>query len=135
MSRGVLLVPRDLPRDVEVSLQLAPVPWELRDLPPPALTHDAYGVLPADARAQREADFRSMPSGWSREAGTGRLAAYEALQPPLYYWIMAPVLRPVSTGSLESQVMILRPAHLPRPADRAGLRGGSRLDARVGSWA
>jgi hypothetical protein len=103
---GDLLVARDqpVPRDVEASLQLAPVPWELRALPPPSLTHDAYWSLPADARARREADFRSI----SRETGAGRLTAYEALQPPLYYWMMAPILRLLTSRSLAAQVMIVR---------------------------
>jgi hypothetical protein len=47
---GHLLVSREapIPRDVEASLQLAPVPWELRSLPPPAVTQDAAPIGAAD---------------------------------------------------------------------------------------
>jgi len=53
---GRLLPPRDqpLPRDVERSLLLAPVAWELRGLPFPSLTQDAFWRLPAEDRAKRE---------------------------------------------------------------------------------
>ena len=107
---GRLLAPRDrpVPRDVEASLQLAPVPWELRNLPPPSLTEDAYWSLPADARQHRRQEFQAMPAAWSRETSTGPLTAYEALQPPLYYWMMAPVVRLASGRALGEQVMIVR---------------------------
>src|ERR1022692_3708888 len=105
-----VLVARDapVPRDVEASLQLAPVPWEMRSLPPPWLTQDAYWSLPAEMRARREAAFRTMPPAWSREAGAGPFRAYEALQPPLYYWMMTPALRLLGGSSLAVQVMTLR---------------------------
>jgi hypothetical protein len=108
--RGEVLVARDspIPRDVEASLQLAPVPWDMRHYPRPYLTEDEYWGLPAETRQQREAQFKAMPAHWSREAGTGGLTAYEAFQPPLYYWMMAPVLRLMSGRSLAEQVMALR---------------------------
>jgi len=104
------LVGRDapVPRDVEASLQLAPVPWEMRYLPPPWLTQDSYWSLPAEMRARREAAFRTIPRAWSREAGDGPFRTYEALQPPLYYWMMAPVERLLGASSLAVQVMTLR---------------------------
>ena len=97
-----------VPRDVEASLQLAPVPWEMRYLPPPWLTQDAYWSLPAEMRARREAAFRTMPPAWSREAGAGPFRTYEALQPPLYYWMMTPAERLLGASSLAVQVMTLR---------------------------
>ncbi len=105
-----LLAPRDqpVPRDVEASLQLAPVPWELRNLPPPSLTGDAYWRLPAEARQLRRHEFLAMPAAWSRETSTGPLTAYEALQPPLYYWMMAPLVRLASGRALGEQVMLVR---------------------------
>jgi hypothetical protein len=104
------LVERDapVPRDVDASLQLAPVPWEMRYLPPPWLTQDSYWSLPAEMRARREAAFRTMPRAWSREAGDGGFRAYEALQPPLYYWMMTPAERLLGGSSLAVQVMTLR---------------------------
>ena len=104
------LIARDapVPRDVEASFQLAPVPWEMRYLRPPWLTQDAYWALPADMRGRREAAFRAMPRSWSRQTGGGGFLTYEALQPPLYYWMMAPAERLLGTSSLAVQVMTLR---------------------------
>jgi hypothetical protein len=109
---GHLLVSRDapVPRDVEASLQLAPVPWELRALPPPAITRDDYWSLSSEERERRQSKLRTMPLEWGREDGTGALKAYEALQPPLYYWIMAPglwICRGFGVGLL-GQVLALR---------------------------
>ena len=108
--KGELLPARDgpLPRDVEAWLNLAPVPWEMRYLPPPALSEDEFWQLAPEARAQRQAAFRAMPREWSREDAVGRLTAYEALQPPLYYWLMAPVLRILAGARLVWQVLLLR---------------------------
>jgi 4-amino-4-deoxy-L-arabinose transferase-like glycosyltransferase len=108
--RSEPLVARDqpVPRDVATSLQLAPVPWELRNLPSPSVTEDDYWLLSADVRAQRESAFRAMPAGWGREDGPAGLTAYEALQPPLYYWLLAPVMRLMSGSGLAAQVLALR---------------------------
>ena len=109
-SGGHLLVSRDAPiqRDVEASLQLAPVPWELRALAPPAVTRDEYWSLSSDERERRQSELRTMPAEWGREDGTGALRAYEALQPPLYYWIMAPALWVCRGFGLLPQVLALR---------------------------
>jgi hypothetical protein len=107
---GHWLVSRDasIPRDVETSLELAPVPWELRSLPPPAVPHDAYWALSHNERERREAALRAMPLEWGREDGTGSLKAYESLQPPLYYWLMAPLLWLFRGSGLLAQVLALR---------------------------
>ena len=109
---GKLLVPRDAPvsRDIEASFALVPMPWEMRSLPPPTYTEDQYWQLPREERERREAAFRAMPAAWGRENSTGPFTAYEALQPPLYYWIMAPAL---SIGRslglrLAGEVLLLR---------------------------
>jgi len=110
VAAGEALVSRQaaIPRDVQASLGLAPVPWEMRSLGPPALTEDAYWRLPADARAERQQALRAMPRSWQREDGAGGFTAYEALQPPLYYWIMALVLRVCRGAGLAVQVLVLR---------------------------
>ncbi|HTX34421.1 MAG TPA: glycosyltransferase family 39 protein [Bryobacteraceae bacterium] len=110
VASGQLLPPRDgpVPRDVEASLQIAPVPWEMRYLPPPSVSEDAFWTLPEAARVGRQAAFRAMPAAWSRETAAGGLRAYEALQPPLYYWLMAPLMRLASGLGLAWQVLALR---------------------------
>jgi 4-amino-4-deoxy-L-arabinose transferase-like glycosyltransferase len=107
---GHLLVSREapIPRDVEASLQLAPVPWELRSLPPPAVTQDEYWKLAPEERTRRQSALRTMPASWGSEDGTGALQAYEALQPPLYYWIAAPLLWILRASGLLAQVLALR---------------------------
>ena len=52
-----------VPRDVAASLDLAPVAWECRNFPLPALTYDAFWRLPPDERARREAGFRRHSRG------------------------------------------------------------------------
>jgi 4-amino-4-deoxy-L-arabinose transferase-like glycosyltransferase len=108
--RGELLVSRQSPisREIEASLKLAPVPWELRYLPPPSLTDDAYWHLPADERGGREAAFHSLPRSWASEDAAGGLTAYEALQSPLYYWIAAPLARASRNADLGTRVLLLR---------------------------
>src|SRR5471030_653148 len=112
IARGILLPPRDQagPRDVEESLKLAPVPWEVRgwDVFRSSLTEEAYWGLSPEERRQREARLRDMPPGWQREDSVSGVSAYEALQPPLYYWLMAPALYALKGSGLLAQVMVLR---------------------------
>ena len=112
VARGIWLVPRDQPgpRDVEESLKLAPVPWEVRgwDVFRSSLTEEGYWALPPQDRRQRESRLRNMPPGWSAQDSTGGISAYEALQPPLYYWLMAPALGALKGSGLLAQVMLLR---------------------------
>jgi len=108
--RGEVLVSRDspVPRDVQASLELAPLPWDLRNLPQPSVTQDAYWNSPDEERHRREAAFKALPAAWGREDAVGGLPAYEALQPPLYYWLMSPVLRLAGDASLGDRVLLLR---------------------------
>ncbi len=108
--RGRMFVARDapVPRDVGASLDLAPVPYALAGYPPPAITQDAFWKLPEAERSRREAEFRAIPLAWRYQDSTGALTAYEAHHPPLYYWLMAPVLRMMGGASLAAQIMTLR---------------------------
>jgi hypothetical protein len=105
---GRFLAPRDtrLPRDVEESLKLVPMPPNLHDLPPEALSHEAFWALPAETRRAREEAFRAIPRELARQPGT--TVAYEALQPPVYYWLMAPSLRLSGGATVVTQVFLLR---------------------------
>jgi len=108
--RGELLVARDAPvsREIAASLALAPVPWECRYLPPPSATHDAFWRLDPADRARRRSLFRSLPPAAARQDAPGNLVAYEGLQGPLYYWLMAPVLLAARSAHLATQVLLLR---------------------------
>ena len=108
IAQGEWLPARDtrIGRDVEATLRTAPLPWMLRNLPAPSLTHDDFWRLPEAARSARLAEFRSSPQAWANSAGD--LPAYETQQPPLYYWLMAPLLALLRGYPLAAQVMALR---------------------------
>lgn len=111
-TKGLILVPRDQagPRDVEESLGLAPIPWEVRtwEVFRNSLPEETYWSLPPQERLARAAALRAMPPAWQREDSVNGISAYEALQPPLYYWLMAPVLSLMKNAGLLAQVMVLR---------------------------
>ena len=60
-------------RDLQASLELAPVPWSLNNMPAPSVTQDVFWQVPASARAERERALRTVPSGWMRESATNGL--------------------------------------------------------------
>jgi 4-amino-4-deoxy-L-arabinose transferase-like glycosyltransferase len=99
---------RPIPRNIEASLRLAPLPWDLRRFDPPSLTHDAYWRLPERERSERMAALHSIPEAWAFENGSGAFLNYEAQQPPIYYWIAAPVVWLMRGRGLVAQVMAVR---------------------------
>ncbi|MCC7235997.1 MAG: glycosyltransferase family 39 protein [Bryobacterales bacterium] len=73
--------------EIESSLEAYPLPWTVRDLRPGSLPYERFLRLPPSARAERLAKVsRSTDEDPSAET------IYESQQPPLYYWLMAPVL-------------------------------------------
>lgn len=104
-TSGRALIDMDEPvsREVQASLELAPVPWLVN-----GLTHDAYWLLPAEERRQREQKLRSLPAALTREPARGGEHAYEAQQAPLYYWLLSPAYRLSAALSLPSRVWLLR---------------------------
>jgi hypothetical protein len=95
-------------KEIEESLKLVPLPWLLRRLPPPHLTHDAYWQLPEEERKRRHDELRRMPADWAHQPAEQEVLIYEAQQPPLYYWLLAPPLRFASGLALPGRVMLLR---------------------------
>ena len=95
---------------MEESLRLAPTPWEVRgwDVFRSSLTQDAYRKLPSEKRRQLEARLRGLLDDFALQDSVNGISAYEALQPPLYYWIMSPSLYVMKGLSLLAQVMVLR---------------------------
>jgi 4-amino-4-deoxy-L-arabinose transferase-like glycosyltransferase len=93
--------------ELERSLELAPLAWELRDfLPPPHVTHDLFWKLPADERSRREQDLLAIPRNWQTQSGTTPL--YEGKQAPLYYLLVSPLYNVIGNMSLPNRVFILR---------------------------
>lgn len=101
---------RDLPipKDVAASMEIVAMPWEQRSLPVSVATQDGFWKLLPEDRSRREAALRDLPRAWRSEDGPPRLYTYEALQPPLYYWLMTPFLRLMSGAGLAGQVMAMR---------------------------
>ncbi len=110
VTSGRLLVDRAEPvsSEVRASLELAPVPWEMRGDGPPFLTEDRYWQLPPEERAERQRRLRAIPPGWSRETSPSGPPAYEALQAPLYYWLLSLPYRAASSVPLADRVFLLR---------------------------
>ena len=70
---------------------------------------DRNAPLPADVDSSLEIwprpwELRSLPPRSAR----GPLTAYEALQPPLYYWILAPAVWLARGLGLQAQVLLVR---------------------------
>jgi len=108
--RGELLASRSrpIPRNIEASLGIVPLPWELRRFDPPAVTHDAYWQLPEAERRRRAEALRAIPREWALQDGSGAISNYEAQQPPLYYWLAAPLIWLMRARSLTAQVWAVR---------------------------
>jgi len=107
---GELLTSRErpIPRNIEASLRIVPLPWDLRRFDAPAVTHDAWWQLSERERSERAAALRAIPAAWTFEDGSGAFSNYEAQQPPLYYWSMAPLLWLVRGCGLAAQVLAIR---------------------------
>jgi hypothetical protein len=110
VTRGQFLVDRQtpIPKDVAASLGIAPVPWELRGLLAPSVTQDVFWRIDGGDRVAREEALRNLPREWRSAEGPATFAAYEGLQPPLYYWLMTPVLTLTDHWSLAAQVLTVR---------------------------
>jgi 4-amino-4-deoxy-L-arabinose transferase-like glycosyltransferase len=96
-------------REVQASLHLVPLSWEqrLHAIAPPIYTEDSYWQLPQAAREHLQQQLRALPPAWGMQSGTAP-AMYEAQQAPLYYWIMAALVRPASEWRLASRVLLVR---------------------------
>jgi|SRR5690348_2979719 4-amino-4-deoxy-L-arabinose transferase-like glycosyltransferase len=95
--------------EIQDSVQLVPLPWELRGWPSPSLTHDAYWKLPPSARQARESQFAALSPQLAREPASGSAPLFwEAQQPPLYYFLLSGPLRLMSTIGLAGRVISMR---------------------------
>ena len=94
-------------REVQASLETAPLPWGRANVASPAaIVHDEYWRLPEAERRGRER--RTLPEAWRHEPSAEGERIYEALQPPLYYWLMAAVLQKANGWPLADRVFLLR---------------------------
>ncbi|MEP6715467.1 MAG: hypothetical protein ABJC09_07815 [Terriglobia bacterium] len=97
-----------MPREVDESMRLAPLAYELRWIGPPYLTHEQWWQLPATERSERLRLLSAMPPAWAREPALHPFTTYQAQQPPLYYWLLAMPLRLAAGWPLLARVFLLR---------------------------
>lgn len=107
-TTGDFLIDRDQPvsREVKTSLQLAPFAWGLQGMA--TLTEDDYWRLPPEQRLYLQSQLKAIPQGWSGEPDPSGPRIYEALQPPLYYWLLSVPYRIARNASLADRVFLLR---------------------------
>jgi hypothetical protein len=94
-------------RYVERSIELVPMPWTTRAETPPRETHESYWQLPADERARRERELAGLPATLAREDARENVPI-EWQQPPLAYWLMAPVYMMLTGFGLPASLTCLR---------------------------
>jgi hypothetical protein len=114
IDRGTLPRTADrISREIDESMRLAPLPWELRWIGPPYLTHADWWALPESARAERMRGLASLLPAWAHEPavpieGRRPFVFYEAQQPPLFYWVACAVMRPAESWPIGTRVLLLR---------------------------
>jgi hypothetical protein len=96
-----------IPRDVSDSLQLAPVPWTIKDWEPGWISHERFWQLSSSEIQRRERGLRSLTDNASN-FDDGGLKLYEAQQPPLAYVLLAAWYLPVQHHSIALRAWILR---------------------------
>lgn len=99
-------------REVSASLGSTPLPWTLKDLVPGAIRYDDFWSLPPHLREARIAALGKAADPALREEDPRGEKLYESQQPPLYYWLMAPILGMAENWSLAARVLLLRSVSL-----------------------
>jgi hypothetical protein len=95
-------------REIDESMRLAPLAYELRWIGPPYLTHEQWWALPEAARADRLQQLRALPAVWAHDAANHAFDFYEAQQPPLYYLVVSVPLRWIASWPLLRRVFLVR---------------------------
>jgi len=95
-------------KEIDESLRLTPLPAELRWMGPPYLTHEQWWALPEGDRNARRAALRAIPPASANAAASRYFQAYEAQQPPLYYWVLSLPARAAPNWAIEKRVQMLR---------------------------
>ncbi len=96
--------------EVQKSLHLLPLPWELQfhSIPQPLTTQDEFWRLPPAERERRVDALRALSPDEGSEAANEAIQNYESQQAPLYYWLFAIPLRGMGSLSLLSRVYLIR---------------------------
>lgn len=100
--------PPAISRAVAESRRLTPAPWLIRDANSGILSYEDYFSLPTSEQTARRRRLEELPVEWARQESFPRESLYEAQQPPLYYWILAPFYGLFERLSLPAMVWLLR---------------------------
>lgn len=98
-------------REVIASLEAGPVAWGIHGMMPELLSYEEYWALPPERRETLDRRQRSLPPEWRWEQSAAE-PIWEAQQPPLYYWLMRPVLAAAGERPPATRVFVLRVATL-----------------------
>jgi hypothetical protein len=93
-------------REIDRSLELAPLASTVVSTLGSHTDHDAYWKLAPQDRAARQTDLLKIPSDAQYEQGENSL--YEGKQAPLYYWLMTPFYQLARTTNLPNRVFLFR---------------------------
>jgi hypothetical protein len=109
-AHGRLLPPSSpgqrLSREIGESLRLVPMPRSI-PLDGPHLTHDDFWKLPEKNRERTQAALRAIPPALQFQDGFAE-KLHEPRQPPLYYWLAAPLSFFLDSLQLVDRVFALR---------------------------
>ena len=96
--------------EVQDSLHLLPVPWELQfqSVPQPLTTHEDFWKLSPAERKQRVDALLALPPQQGSRPATEPLQNYESQQAPLYYWLAADPMGRMRALPLLSRLYWLR---------------------------
>jgi hypothetical protein len=99
-------------REIDESMRLAPLPWELNWIGPPYLTHTDWWALPANERDARVRQLAELPPALAHQPAVpinGKpFVFYEAQQPPLFYWLASPLVRAAGDWPIHGRVLLVR---------------------------
>jgi 4-amino-4-deoxy-L-arabinose transferase-like glycosyltransferase len=98
-------------REIELSISLVPMPWVLRLDLPAHETYESYWRLPVEERRSREHRLAALPRSLATQDSVNSLPV-ESQQPPLSYWLMAPVYAMLAGLTLPARVLALRLVNL-----------------------
>lgn len=96
--------------EVESSISLVPMPWVLRLDPPVHETYESYWRLPVEERRSRQHRLIALPRSLATQ--DSNFVPIESQQPPLSYWLMAPLYLALANLTLPARVLALRLVNL-----------------------
>ncbi len=95
-------------REIDESMRLAPLAHELGWLGPPYLTHGQWWALPEPSRSARLKELTTLSPELAESASLHPQTFYEAQQPPLYYWLVGPVVGIAKAWPIGERVFLAR---------------------------